>query len=239
MWRVPDLSRRVREPELMDDPSLDRDEHRRALAGLARLNRAGCALAPLWNAIRPLATTPGHGTVTILDVATGSGDVPLGLLRCARKAGATLDIHACDISEHALAEAQRRAGLAGRTLTTFPLDAVHREIPGSYDIVMCSLFTHHLDDDQVVHLLYRMRAAAKRLVLVSDLVRSPAAYRTAVAASRLLTRSRIVHVDAAKSMRAAFTMNEIAELADRAGLTSAEVSPGSPCRFLLTWKRDS
>jgi len=238
MWRIPDLSCRVREPELMDDPSLDRAEHGRALAGLARLNRVGGAASILWDAIRPLASTPGHAPVSILDIGTGSGDIPLGLVRRARKAGSTLDIHACDISEYALAEVQQRAQHAGATITTFPLDAVNHEVPGSFDIVMCSLFTHHLDDDDVVNLLYRMRAAARKLVLVSDLVRTAAAYRLAVGASHVVSRSRVVHVDAAKSVRAAFTMAEFVVLAERAGLRGADVSPRWPCRFLLMWRRE-
>jgi 2-polyprenyl-3-methyl-5-hydroxy-6-metoxy-1,4-benzoquinol methylase len=238
MWRVPDLSRRVREPELMDDPSLDRDEHQRALAGLARLNRVGRSVPILWDAIRPLATTPGHGAVSILDIATGSGDIPLGLIRRARRIGSTLDIHACDISEYALAEAQRKAEQAGTSITTFRLDAATQQIPGDYDIVMCSLFTHHLDDEQVVDLLYRMKAAARKLVLVNDLIRGRSAYTMAVAASRALSRSRVVHEDAAKSMCAAFTIGEMAALAEQAGLKGADVSARWPCRFLLTWSRE-
>jgi len=238
MWRVPDLSRRVREPELMDDPSLDRAEHRRALAGLSRLNRIGGAANIIWNAILPLATTPGHGPLSILDIATGSGDVPLGLIRRAHKVSATLEIHACDISEYALGETQRRTGQEHASITTFPLDAVNQQIPGTYDIVMCSLFTHHLDDEQVVGLLYRMRAAARKLVLVSDLVRTPMAYCMAVAASRILSRSRVVHEDAEQSMRAAFTIPEMAAIAEQAGLSGAEVAPRWPCRFLLTWRRE-
>lgn len=222
----------------MDDPSLDREEHRRALAGLARLNRVGRSVPILWDAIRPLVMTPGHGAISILDIATGSGDVPLGLVRRGRKVGATLGNHACDASEYALAEAQRRAQQAHAVIKTFQLDAVTQEIPGEYDVVMCSLFTHHLEDDQVVNLLYRMRAAARKLVVVNDLVRSPKAYVMAVSASRVLTRSRVVHADAEKSMRAAFTIDEMASLAERAGLKGAEVSARWPCRLLLTWRRE-
>ncbi len=237
MWRVPDLSRRVCEPEMMDDPSLDRSEHGRALAGLARLNRVGRSVDILWKGIRSLATTPGHGPFSILDVASGSGDIPLGLVRRARRVGANLSIHACDISEYALGEIRRRAERERATVATFALDAATQEIPGEYDVVMTSLFTHHLADDRVVDLLYRMRSAARSLVLVSDLVRTRAAYRMAVLASRVLTGSRVVHTDAEKSMRAAFTVPEMASLAEQAGLSHADVSPRWPCRFLLTWRR--
>ena len=72
-----------------------------------------------------------------------------------------------------------------------------------------------------ISLLYKMRCAARRLVLVSDLVRSRAGYALAAAVPRLLTRSRVVHVDAVRSVEAAFTPEEFRLLAAEAGrLTS-------------------
>src|ERR1043165_1324754 len=238
MLRVPDLSRRGLEPELMDDPSLDPAEHRRALAGLARLNWAGASAGTLWKSIGPLVQTPAHAGLTILDIATGSGDVPLALARRARKSGLSLTLSGCDISETALAEASRRAKQDGTAFTTFQLDAIQHEIPGEYDVVMCSLFTHHLEESQVVDLLYRMKAAARKMVLVNDLHRSPSSYRLATAAANVLGRSRVVRVDAAKSVRAAFTVPEFEELVERAGLAGATVEATWLSRFLMTWSRD-
>ena len=73
---MPFLARRECIPELMDDPALDPAEHRRALAGLARLNRVSDSPGVLWPAVRELAR---GGPVRVLDVATGSGDVPRAL----------------------------------------------------------------------------------------------------------------------------------------------------------------
>jgi 2-polyprenyl-3-methyl-5-hydroxy-6-metoxy-1,4-benzoquinol methylase len=222
----------------MDDPAIDPAEHRRALAGLARLNQFGDSVGALWEEIGPMAKMPSHAGLNVLDIATGSGDVPVALARLARKAAATLSLAACDVSPTALAAAGKRAEQYGISLATFQLDAIRQEIPGEYDIVMCSLFTHHLEEDQVVDLLYRMKAAARRMVLVNDLVRTSGSYRLAVAGAHLLSRSRIVHVDAAKSMRAAFTVQEFEELAEEAGLSGARVERRRPCRFLLSWRRE-
>lgn len=238
MLRVPDLSRRVIEAELMDDPSLDAAEHRRALNGLARLNRAGASAATLWRSIGPMLRTPGHAGLSVLDVATGAGDVPISLALRARKAGLALSLTGCDISSTALAEAERRARQAGIDFATFQLDAVQQQIPGEYDVVMCSLFTHHLEEDEVVELLYRMKAAARKMVLVNDLHRSPSSYRVATAAAKVLGGCRVVRVDAEKSVRAAFTVEEFEALAERAGLAGAAVEATWLCRFLLTWRRE-
>jgi hypothetical protein len=56
-------------------------------------------------------------------------------------------------------------------------------------------------------------------------------------AARALTRSHVVHVDAPRSVRAAFTRSEVRGLASQAGLDGAHVIRRWPCRLLLIWKR--
>jgi hypothetical protein len=103
---------------------------------------------------------------------------------------------------------------------------------------MCSLFLHHLDEPQAVELLRRMSESARHLVLVNDLIRGRLGYALAWLGTRLLTRSRVVHVDGPLSVEGAFTRAEALELAERAGLHGATIVRRWPCRFLLTWQRD-
>src|SRR4051812_15913396 len=95
---LPSLVRRERIPELMDDPGLDPAEHRLALAGLARINRISRSAAILRPHIRQLARAFAGRPVRILDIATGSGDVPLSLVRWATWAGVRLEAAGCDVS---------------------------------------------------------------------------------------------------------------------------------------------
>src|SRR6476469_8228362 len=99
------LRARDRIPELMDDPALDPGEHRRALAGLARLNAVSNSAGVLWPPIKRLAKELGR-PVRVLDVATGSGDVPRALLARAKRAGVALEAVGCDISPTAVAAAE-------------------------------------------------------------------------------------------------------------------------------------
>ena len=55
--------------------------------------------------------------------------------------------------------------------------------------------------------------------------------------TRLLTRSPVVHVDSLRSVRAAFTRDEAAALATRAGLTSWRLTMHWPCRWRLVVER--
>ena len=233
----PDLSRRVVEPEMMDAPDLDRPLHTEALDALARLNRASRSVSILWRGIVPLMAGMGKTPLRVLDVATGAGDVPAGLWLIARRRGMELKIDACDRSAVAIDHARRRARRCDAKVRFFQCNAVNDTIATSYDVVMCSLFLHHLSDSDGLQLLQRMAMSAQRLVMVNDLERSRCGLALACAASRVLTRSRVVWVDAVRSVRAAFTRDEVRALAARAGLASAVVGWRWPWRFLLMWSR--
>ena len=106
-----------------------------------------------------------------------------------------------------------------------------------YDVLISSLFYHHLSEEQVVLLLEKMAAATKHLLIVNDLRRCYAGLLLAHVACRLLTRSRVVHTDGPRSVRAAFTSEEMQVLARRAGLNDTYVAHRWPCRFLCTWRK--
>jgi 2-polyprenyl-3-methyl-5-hydroxy-6-metoxy-1,4-benzoquinol methylase len=216
----------------MDDPALDPAEHRRALEGLARLNRFSGSARVQWPAIGALARKLRR-PVSVLDVATGAGDVPAGLLARARRAGIVLEVAGCDVSPVAVATAERTCP-AGRF---FVHDVLGEPLPGRFDVVACSLFLHHLSSAEAILLLTRLREAAQHLVLVNDLVRSRLNYLSVALACRVLSGSRIVRFDGPASVRSAFNRTEALELADAAGLTGARVERRLPCRFLLTWSR--
>lgn len=226
------LRARDRIPELMDDPGLDPAEHRRALAGLARLNRFSGSAGVLWPAIAKLAARLQR-TVKVLDVATGSGDVPRGLLARAKAAAVSLDVAGCDVSPTAVEEAARVSG----GVRFFAHDALRDPLPPGFDVVTCSLFLHHLSEDEAVALFANMERAAGSLILVNDLVRSRFNYFAVWCACRALTRSRVVWFDGPASVRSAFTPAEARALAERAGLRGATVRGKFPSRFLLSWNR--
>jgi 2-polyprenyl-3-methyl-5-hydroxy-6-metoxy-1,4-benzoquinol methylase len=215
----------------MDDPALDPAEHRRALAGLARINAVSGSAKLLWPALRELAKRHAR-PLRILDIATGSGDVPSQLCRFAEREKLPLTFAGCDLSPLAI-EVAKRSAAAGEFFTH---DVLNESLPTGYDAFTCSLFLHHLDEPDVVALLAKLRVANPRLILISDLERSRFNYAAVWAASRLLSRSRVVHVDGPLSIRGAFTVQEMKAMAEAAGLTGATVRARFPCRMLLEWR---
>jgi Methyltransferase domain len=232
---LPALSRRLR-PEVMDQPGLDPGRHRQALRGLGRINFWSGSAGTLWPPLAALARASPR-PVRALDLATGGGDVPIRLWHRARRAGLPLTVEGCDVSPVAVEHATRQAERRGAGVRFFVADALAGDLPGGYEAVFCSLFLHHLTEEQAAGLLRRMAAAAGRLVLVNDLVRGRAGLLLARVGTRLLSRSPVVHVDGPRSVEGAFTIAEARALAERAGLAGATVERRWPCRFLLNWVR--
>ena len=231
------LHRRRRVPEIMDQPDLAEGPHRHALRGLERINFWSGSAGILWPGLSDLARRAGPVALRLLDVATGAGDVPIRLWHKARRAGIPLEIEGCDISPCAVEFARRRAEQSKAAVQFFAWDALNDPFPGGYDVVTSSLFLHHLGDDQAECFLRRMAGLARQLVLVNDLRRGLAGFLLACVATRVLSSSPVVHTDGPRSVKAAFTPDEVFRLARKAGLEGATVERRWPCRFLLTWRR--
>lgn len=220
----------------MDDPAVDKGEHRRALSGLGRINRVSRTAAALWPPIARIAARRYRGPLSMLDVASGGGDVAVSLGRHAHHAQIALKIQGCDISSTALDYASERAEKAGVPVSFFCLDALSESIPAHYDIITVTLFLHHLSDAQIITLLRKLSAHTDHL-LVSDLIRSRTGYVLAWLGTRLLSTSAIVREDGLRSVRAALTLAKARELSAAAGLENAEFERHWPQRFLMHWER--
>jgi 2-polyprenyl-3-methyl-5-hydroxy-6-metoxy-1,4-benzoquinol methylase len=233
------LTSRNRQSELMDDPLLNGNTHRHALAALRRINWLSRSDRVVWKEILSQAkANPPERPLTILDIAAGGGDLAMRLARLAERDGVSVTIDGCDISPTALGFAAHQAAAAQRNnIRFFQCDALQQPFPQQkYDVVMCSLFLHHLNEADAILLLQRMKAAATRLVLIDDLRRSRPGYWLAWLGCRILTRCHVVHVDGPMSVEGAFTSSEARSVADKAGLPDAIVKHHWPQRFLLTWR---
>lgn len=228
---------RICESEIMDDPALDGGRHEAALRGLARLNYLSGSSGLVWSKVVALARQLGRDRLRVLDLATGAGDVPLRLWQRARRAGLCLEIQGVDASPRAVEFAAERAAAEQAPIQFRVLDVLANPLPSGFDVLTCSLFLHHLADEQAVRLLQAMAQATTHLVVVNDLCRSTPGLALAHLAARLLTSSDVVRVDGARSVRAAFTVREAAALARAAGLNGAIVERRWPFRFLLFWQR--
>jgi len=233
----PSLAGRRCEPEVMDQPSLDPRDHVQALRGLARINRLSASDRILWSRIAGVARDCSDRPLRVLDVASGGGDVAIRLWRRAQRANLRMEIFGADASMTAVEHAQTNAQSAGAAVEFFQLDVVRSELPEGFDVITSSLFLHHLHEEHAVALLRKMGQAARRMMLINDLLRCRTGHLLAWFGGRLLSRSPVVHADAPASVAAAFTMDEARLLAEKAGLPSATFEWRWPWRFLLAWSK--
>src|SRR5438105_5090273 len=225
------LNKRRLQPEIMDQPDLDAGQHSAALRALERINWLSGSARILWPPIAALAREHPERPLRLLDVATGAGDVPVRLWRKACRDGVALQISGCDKNPLALAHARTRAERHRASIDFFEWDALHGDFPGEPDVVVSSLFLHHLDETQAVQLLKDMAAAAKHMVLVNDLERGRLGFLLAYVGTLVLALSSVTHTAGPRSVEGAFSSTEAQTLAERAGLAGASISRRWPCRY--------
>ena len=211
--------------ELLDEATLDPAELAENLRDIRRVNHLlGGTSTVLRHLPRLLAAVPAKADVTVLDLATGSADIPLAIDRWAACRGRRVTIVASDVSDAILAEAGKQiAGHPNITLARY--DARQVSLPDKqFDLVLCSLSLHHFPPDDTVQVLREMHRLARTGFILNDLRRSRLGYVAAWVAARLTTRNRLTRNDAPLSVRRAYTMPELAELLRRAGIDDASVS---------------
>ncbi len=225
----------------MDEPDVEALEHARALAGLRRINAISGVVGGLSGRALVEFSRRGYGVggrVRMLDIASGGGDVALGVASRLKRAGFGVELSMLDQAELGLRLAVARAsemGIESRVLVGNVFDGLPLE---RYDLVTCTLFLHHFDPPEVERLLGLVLVARPGLLLVSDLRRSRAGWCAAWLGGRMLSRSRLVHHDGPASVRAAYTRDEMQGMADRSGLVGARVEEVFPWRLCLEWRGD-
>jgi ubiquinone/menaquinone biosynthesis C-methylase UbiE len=171
-------------------------------------------------------------TFSLLDVASGSADMPLAVARRAARADIPARIVATDINPQIVAVARRQvAGVP--TVTVETADALALPYPpASFDVALCTLALHHFAPEDAVTLLRELARVGRR-VLVFDVARSRLAYLGCLALTRALPMDAMTRHDAPASVRRAYTAAELRGLAVAAGLREARVRERVPFRLAL------
>lgn len=222
-------------PEMVDlpgaDPILLRDE----LRNLRKINRRFGGISPIRREVFKLAfDTDRRRPVEILDLATGSADIPVALVDDFARAGRPVRITAVDRNEMVLEEAFWHA--AGAPEIAFVRgDILDLDYPdGAFDIVLCSLALHHFDPADAVVIIREMERLSRLGFVICDLRRSYPALWSAWLYTRLTTRNIMTRTDAIASIRASFTESELADLLSRAGVDEVRVRRAPGFRMVAT-----
>ncbi len=156
----------------MDDPAADAEQLRRSLGFLRRINTLfGYTRGTLRHLQRfSRRWRPGE-TIRILDIGTGSADIPRAILRWATESG--FDVRVVGIDLHQGTAKNAAESGEDRRLQILRADALHLPFgDGAFDYAICSLFLHHLDTHDVATVLAGMGRVAERGIIACDLLRN-------------------------------------------------------------------
>jgi ubiquinone/menaquinone biosynthesis C-methylase UbiE len=209
--------------EQIDQPGLDRALLRKELQTLENCNRRshGHELT-LWYVERFVAST-GATSLSILDLGTGAADTPRAIVAWARQHQLPVTITAVDKNAEILQIAREwcrdwpEIRFEQQDLRSLSYEA------DSFDLALCSLALHHFEAMEAIGILRSMQRLARGGYVVSDLCRSWPAILSTVVMFPILFRSPVFRDDAAQSCRAAFTVQELREMAQQAGLNNFQI----------------
>ena len=201
----------------MDERRASPAELAAVLADLAAVNVVTRAHAPTVAFMRRVARgVPPGGRLRVLDVGYGEGDMLRRLHRWGARAGVRLELAGVDLDPASAPAAQAATppewGIAYRTGNVFDQPA------GGQDVVISSLFTHHLTDAQVVDFLVWMERSAARGWFVNDLHRHALAWEGFRILSAAAGWHPMVRHDGAISVARSFRRRDWDGLLRRAGL---------------------
>jgi ubiquinone/menaquinone biosynthesis C-methylase UbiE len=222
---------------MVDMPDADPVLLRGELRNLRIINRRFGGISSIHRALIPMAMdTNARQTITILDLATGSADQAVEIVRLFRSLGRSVCITAVDNNDAVLADAREYAAGFGE------IRFENRDIRAltypnrSFDIVLCSLALHHFSCPDAVKLLREMDRLSRIGFILNDLMRNTIALAAAWLYTRATTTNIMTKTDAIASVLSAFTMEELSGMMQEAGAGPVEIS-SAPFFRLIAVKR--
>ena len=201
--------------EWMDEPCTYED-FRACLKDLARVNRMTFAYRPTLHWLQTVLPA-GDKVMHIVDVGCGGGDLLRQVERWAKRKKIAVRLTGIDLNPHA-AQAAREMTSPCSIIEWRTGDAFSYQPAVPIDVVISSLFTHHLPEADIVPFLQWMDRVAKRGWFVNDLHRQRLPYLGFKVLARMMRWHRFVQHDGPASIRRAFRHSDWQSYLDRAAI---------------------
>jgi ubiquinone/menaquinone biosynthesis C-methylase UbiE len=227
------FKRRSYELEHIDTGNYTAAEYEDCIGELQLVNRWLGDAHTLKSTLFREVSAAGLKDFSLLDVGAGSGELLRVTAAWARETRRTVRAVGLELNERSASSILEESrdfpevsSVRGDALSLPFADA-------DFDYVICSLFTHHFRNEQVVQILREMKRVARRRIIVIDLHRHPVAYFLYTTIAKVILKNRLIRHDGALSILRSFKADELFELAKRAGLRDALVERHFPFRLAL------
>jgi len=221
------MKRRVT-AELLDDDLGTAEEIAASLHDLRHINNWFGGTTTTTTLLRRVAEHVETSRLSVLEVGSGLGDVPLGARRNLAETGIELQVTLLD---------RHWSHLPGNGVLGVSADA--RRLPyrdHAFDVVACSLFAHHFEPAVLPLIVSEALRVSRRAVLINDLIRSRL-HLLLVYLGLPLFRSRLTWHDAPASVRRAYTIDEMRSMLAEVPASRIDISRHFLFRMgVLIWK---
>ena len=220
MQRVPSI-------ELLDQDAGTAAEIEASLRDLERINAWFGGIWTTQKMMERVARSSGTRSLSLLEVAAGSGDVPAAASERLQRLGIQVKFVLLDRSSVHLDS--RGPAVVG--------DALRLPFPdSSFDVVSCGLFAHHMAPDAFVQFVKEALRVCRTAVLINDLIRHPL-HLLLIYAGLPLFRSHITRHDSIASVKQAYTVEEMRNMLSESSASRIEITRHYLFRMgAIAWK---
>ncbi len=224
----------VDEPEKIDALTLPYADIAEAMRDVALTNRLfGGTQTVLSHTAHLLRDVPPGTAVRVLDIGTGSADIPRALQAWGERRGLRMTIVGVDDHPQMLCMARK----AAPGIHLVKADALRLPFaPRSFDIALCALAFHHFGFDASARVLAAMDRLTTRGFVVSDLRRDRLALSGVQATFALLGAHPVTRHDGPASVRRAWTVPEYRKMVGLSGVSGVRVC--TPWYFRVALVKD-
>lgn len=230
------FSQRSYESELLDAPNIPKELLFKNLRELDIVNRTLGGHAITLSGIKKLVTDRNK-TYHIIDIGCGGGDAMKQIALWARSKNYKVRLTGVDMNADCI-DFMRTACKDFPEIDGIVMDyRDYLKTNAEVDIVHCSLFCHHLKDDELIELFQLMNKYARIGFVINDLQRHWFAYHSIKFLTRLLYGSSLVKNDAPLSVLRGFRKSELNGLLLKAGTNNFSVRWKWAFRYLILNKK--
>lgn len=223
------------EPEIIDKGEYTPEEYAVCQTELKRINHYLGDASALRGSLLSEIERRKEETFSVIDVGAGSGELLKVISTWAREKRKRAWLVGVELNERAAKSITEEIGFDNIfSVRTNALSLPFED--DSFDYAICSLFTHHLTDEQVIDVLGELARVARNKIFVIDLHRHAVAYYLYTTIGRLFLKSRLTRHDGALSILKSFRPDELKAFAEKAKLVEIDVKRHFPFRLVLTGK---
>lgn len=229
------FSQRSYELELLDAPDIPKKLLFRNLRELDIVNRLLGGHAITLSGIKKLVTDKNK-IYHIIDIGCGGGDAMKQIAKWAQKNNYKVKLTGVDMNSDCI-DFMKDSCKEFSEIDGVVMDyRDYLKTNTSVDIIHCSLFCHHLKDDELTELFQFMNKYACVGFVINDLQRHWFAYYSIKFLTRLLNGSSLVQNDAPLSVLRGFRKNELENLLKKSDVKNVSINWKWAFRYLILGK---